>query len=233
MTITIWEMLTEAVAALPEPFARQQVLAWLHRHYPDANPASIGTHLQGATSNVSAASRGTFARRSPLVTRVGHGLYVRYTGSAVDAPACEPKQADSAVQRAAEAVMLTVLSGQLGVELAPTKLSHPSGARVEIDGAAPDLSVLVECWAHQGPAKVAQKYKLVNDATKLGWVTGWITPRPQRLLLCVSDLRAVQHLRGLSWQGQAIASLGVELVFVDLPADVISSILDAQKLQFR
>lgn len=178
MTMTIWEMLAEAVASLPQPFARQQVLAWMHRHCPDANPASIGTHLQGATSNVSAASRGAFARRTPLVTRVGHGMYVRYSGGDVDQLVIEPNAADSGVQRAAEVVMLKVLSDQLGVELTPTRLSHASGARVELDGAAPDLSVLVECWAHRGPAKVAQKYKLVNDATSsVGWPGGLLPDR--------------------------------------------------------
>lgn len=233
MTTTIWQMLAEAVGSLPEPFTRQQVIVWFSRHHPDANPASIGTHLQGATSNVSQASRGAFGRRTPLVTRIDHGTYVRYSGIAVPEPMDEASPASSGVQRAAEVVMLATLSDKLGITLAPTRLSHPSAARVEIDGAAPDLSVLVECWAHQGPAKVAQKYKLVNDATKLAWVAGWLLPRPQRLQLCVTDEQAVKHLRGVSWQGQAIAALGVEIVVVDLPTDVISSILDAQQLQFR
>src|SRR3954447_24343214 len=130
-------------------------------------------------------------------------------------------------------MMLTVLSGRLGVELSPRRIQHPSGARVELDGADRDLTVLVECWAHQGPAKVAQKYKLMNDATKLGWVAGTLQPRPHRLILCVSDEAAVKHLRGKSWQGQAIASLGVELAVVNLPRHVIEGIERAQKRQFR
>lgn len=87
--------------------------------------------------------------------------------------------------------------------------------------------------AYQGPAKVAQKYKLVNDATKRGWVAGTLQPRPDRLILCVSDEAAVKHLRGKSWQGQAIASLGVELAVVTLPSHVIEGIERAQKRQFR
>lgn len=127
-------------------------------------------------------------------------------------------------------VILAALSDRLGITLTPTRLSHPSTARVEIDG-APDLSV-VECWAHEGFTKVAQN-KLVNDATKLGWVAGWLFASPQRLLLCVTDEQAVRHLRGVSWQGQAIAALDVEIVVVDLPTDVISSILDVQQRQYR
>ncbi len=129
--------------------------------------------------------------------------------------------------------MLVVLSDALGVSLAPRRIGHSSGARVEVDGADTNLTVLVECWAHQGPAKVAQKYKLVNDATKLHWIAATMAPAPERLILCVSDEEAVRHLRGKSWQGQAIASLGVEIHVVKLPAEVVASISEAQKRQFR
>ena len=44
---------------------------------PEVNELSLRTHIQGATSNVSAASRGAFATRQPLITRVEHGVYVR------------------------------------------------------------------------------------------------------------------------------------------------------------
>ncbi|GAA3870368.1 hypothetical protein GCM10022275_19710 [Tessaracoccus defluvii] len=40
------------------------------------------------------------------------------------------------------------------------------------------LTTLVECWAHQGPAKVAQKSKLVTDAVKLHWVAQSLSPAP-------------------------------------------------------
>lgn len=139
----------------------------------------------------------------------------------------------STEQRDAERIMVELLAERLGVRLAPRRLDHASGARVEVDAAAGDLSVLAECWAHQGPAKVAQKYKLVNDATKLHWVGSWLQPSPSRLLLCVSDEQAVRHLRGRSWQGRAIADMGVEIVVVSLPQSVVDEILDAQKRQYR
>jgi len=136
-------------------------------------------------------------------------------------------------QRRAEAAMLRVLGARLGVTLAPRRLGHPSGAAVQIDGTSPDLDVLVECWAHQGKAKVAQKYKLVNDATKLAWIAKALDRPPARLILCVSDELAVAHLRGRSWQGAAIRELGVELEVVDLPADLVGVLWAAQKRQYR
>ncbi len=145
----------------------------------------------------------------------------------------EVSAGSSGEQRAAESLMLAVLGDALGVTLTPRRIVHTSGARVEIDGADTNLTVLVECWAHQGTAKVAQKYKLINDATKLHWIAGTMSPVPLRLILCVSDEAAVKHLRGKSWQGQAVASLGVEIHVVELPTEIVASISEAQKRQYR
>lgn len=84
-----------------------------------------------------------------------------------------------------------------------------------------------------GTGEGAQKYKLVNDAAKLHWIAGTMTPAPRRLILCVSDEAAVRHLRGRSWQGQAIADLGVEIHVVKLPVEMVASITQAQKRQYR
>lgn len=49
----------------------------------------------------------------------------------------------------------------------------------------------------------------------------------------ISDEAAVKHLRGRSWQGQAIRDLGVEIEVVQLPDDVVASISAAQRRQYR
>ena len=140
---------------------------------------------------------------------------------------------NSQEQRLAEGHMLAALGKRLGLTLAPRRIFHPSGARVEIDGADAGLSVLVECWAHQGPAKVAQKNKLVVDATKLNWIAKSLDPAPERLILCVSDPAAVGHLSGVSWQAQAIKEMGVEIEIVSLEPSVVSALNAAQKRQYR
>lgn len=136
-------------------------------------------------------------------------------------------------QRDAQDVMLELLGERLGVTLLPRRLTLPSGTSPEVDGVSADCAVLVECWAHQGPAKGGQRYKLVNDATKLAWIAKLLNPTPERLILCVSDELAVAHLRGTSWQGAAIRDLGVEIEVVDLPADLSETIRAAQKRQYR
>jgi hypothetical protein len=130
--------------------------------------------------------------------------------------------------------MLAELGAVLGVRLEPARLLHAGGTRVEVDGMSPDQSVLVECWAHQGTAKVAQTYKLVNDAVKLHWIARSLPPdADRRLILCVSDELAVKHLRGRSWQGRAIVDLGVEICVVRIPDDLVQAIRAAQERQFR
>jgi hypothetical protein len=74
---TIWDKLEECVSVLSEPFQASEIVGWFRRHYPEVNETSLRTHIQGATSNVSAASRGTFVSRRPLITRIERGVYVR------------------------------------------------------------------------------------------------------------------------------------------------------------
>jgi len=139
---------------------------------------------------------------------------------------------DSSEQRRAERLMLDALGERLGLVLVPRRLERPGGVRVEVDGADDALTVLVECFAHQGTAKGAQKYKLVNDAVKLHWIGSTLTAAP-RLILCVTDAAAVQHLRGRSWQAHAIRELGVEIEVVELPESIRAAVAAAQARQFR
>ncbi|WP_432940168.1 hypothetical protein ACQPXM_31065 [Kribbella sp. CA-253562] len=161
----------------------------------------------------------------------GHAPELPKAETAVPPPT---QPGSSAEQRMAEGVMLRELGSRLGVTLTPTWIRHPTGARVQVDGMDVDRTVLVECWAHQGPAKVAQKSKLVNDAVKLHWIAQSLPPAAaRRLILCVTDALAVSHLTQRSWQRHAIAELGVEIEVVQLPDDLVQAIRAAQVRQFR
>jgi hypothetical protein len=92
----------------------------------------------------------------PPPGRRGRALAGRLTACGVaDGPSASTEMAneqlderppgDSREQREAERVMLDLLSQQLGKALAPHRIVMPSGARVEVDGADTELSVLVEC----------------------------------------------------------------------------------------
>jgi hypothetical protein len=130
--------------------------------------------------------------------------------------------------------MLDLLSQQLGRKLDPAKLTVPSGERVEVDGADVDRSILVECCAHQGPSKPAQRHKVLSDAFKLTWISTTMCPRP-RLILCLSDpLAAAPFLPSArSWAARALQDLGVTISVVDLPVDLRQNLLQAQRRHHR
>lgn len=141
---------------------------------------------------------------------------------------------DSAVQRAAEAVMMQILSEQLGVVLAPATIRLNDGTRVELDGADAERTVLVESWARLGSPKPAHHKKVLTDALKLSWIAGHVLPRPARLVLLMADQAAAHPFTGGSgWGAHAIADLGVEVVVVELPPKLSAAIIAAQARQFR
>ena len=117
--------------------------------------------------------------------------------------------------------MLDLLAVEVGHELEPARLTVPSGARVEVDGADADRRILVECWAHQGPPKAAQRHKVLADAFKLTWIATTIYPRP-RLILCLSDEQAAAPFlpTSRSWAAQALQDLGIVVTVVHLPDEV-------------
>ncbi|WP_024285144.1 hypothetical protein [Cellulomonas sp. KRMCY2] len=138
----------------------------------------------------------------------------------------------SAEQRTAERYMLDTLGERLGLALDPCRLHLDDGLRVEVDGTDVDRTVLVECWAHHGPATSAQKHKLMNDALKLYWI-GATLPNDPRLILCLSDAAAVSHLKGGSWQGQALHDLGIDVEVVSLPDAVDGAVIAARARSSR
>jgi hypothetical protein len=125
--------------------------------------------------------------------------------------------------------MLDLLGAQLGLQLNPATIAVPSGERVEVDGADANRTVLVECWAHQGPPKSAQKHKVLADAFKLAWIATTIYPRPQ-LVLCLSDPQAAAPFLpgGRTWASRALQDHLIGVRVVALPGDLHQRLLEAQ-----
>lgn len=82
--MTIWQMLEQCVSLLDEPFRRSEIVGWFRRHHPEVKEQSLGAHIQGATAG--APGRGPFESRRPLLERIDHGLYRRYSGGLDHAP---------------------------------------------------------------------------------------------------------------------------------------------------
>lgn len=139
---------------------------------------------------------------------------------------------DSAVQRAAEVVMLAILGRELGAELRGRRFVAASGASAEVDGVSEGPRILVEAWAHQGPPKSAQKAKVLTDAFKLVWLEQHFLPGARKILL-FSDPAAARHFQGRTWAAAAIADFAIELRVVELPAEQRAAIRAAQVRQVR
>jgi hypothetical protein len=75
---TIWELVAEGAATLPEPFSRAALINWVSARRPEVGVSSIAAHIQFATANASHTGHNPFADRAPLLHRVGRGQYLRY-----------------------------------------------------------------------------------------------------------------------------------------------------------
>jgi hypothetical protein len=84
---TIWELVADAARALPEPFTRAALIAWVRARRPDVGVPSIAAHIQFATDNAAHPEHNPCAGRTPLLHRVGRGLYARYRAETSEEPA--------------------------------------------------------------------------------------------------------------------------------------------------
>jgi hypothetical protein len=136
---------------------------------------------------------------------------------------------DSTAQSDAEPLILAAVSGQFGVALAPRRLTLPGGATADVDGVAPDESVLVEVFARQGALKGGQRGKIARDALKL--ITLGQHRPGARLILALADEAAAKPLKAKSWLAEALTTFSIEVLVVDLDPDVRAGIRDAQVRQ--
>ena len=87
---TIWELVEEGAATLPEPFSRAALINWVSARRPEVGVSSIAAHIQFATVNTGTSGHNPFAGRTPLLERVDRGLYVRFREASADVPAGPP-----------------------------------------------------------------------------------------------------------------------------------------------
>jgi hypothetical protein len=138
-------------------------------------------------------------------------------------------QSDSHEQRSAEPLIRERVSLAVGVELTPRSLQLDGGARVEVDGVAPDESVLVEIFAHQGRLKGAQFHKVARDALKL--ITLRRSRSSSRLIIAFGDPDAAACVSAGSWLSEALRTWEIEVVLVDLDDEVRTDLRAAQVRQ--
>lgn len=139
---------------------------------------------------------------------------------------------DSSEQQEAERWLLDCLSRNLRVTLTKRRFDLDGGSWIELDGFCESPLVLCEAWAHIGPPKSAQKNKVMTDAFKLLFVNALIKGDGKRILL-FADREAAAHFQGKSWMAQCLNKHNIMVEIMELPLELKTKILKAQKRQYR
>lgn len=128
-----------------------------------------------------------------------------------------PRQPGDRELPGGERPLLDRLADRLGVSLSPARITLPSGTPVEIDGADPARTVLVECWAHRGRPSLDQQHEVLAGALKLNWIAATIQPTP-RMVLCLGDQAAAEPFLPTTgnWAAQALRDMGIVVTIVDI-----------------
>jgi hypothetical protein len=139
---------------------------------------------------------------------------------------------DSAAQRECETHILRAVEKEVGCPLTKRRVPLPNGGLLEVDGCSEGSTVLCEAWAHQGRVRPAQKSKVVTDAAKL-FLAGQIVGGNPRLVLAFADEVPAMWFKGKSWMAALVATMGIDVIVVDIPAQVRDKVLAAQARQHR
>lgn len=135
---------------------------------------------------------------------------------------------NSSVQCTAEVAIRLALEKELKKLLPSLNIKGLPRLDGFADGKQP---ICVEIWAHQGPAKSAQKAKVMQDMCKL-LLCQCLLRRKCRKIFVVSDEGALSFLRN-SWQRQFAEKFGIETRTVHIAEEIRQRIRRAQKQQYR
>ncbi|MEE8418854.1 MAG: hypothetical protein V3S02_01940 [Dehalococcoidales bacterium] len=118
------------------------------------------------------------------------------------------------------------------MKLDKKKFPLDGGSWIELDGFCESPLVLCEAWAHVGPPKSAQKNKVMADAFKLLFVNE-IRGRDGKCVLLFGDSEAAAHFQGKSWMAQCLNKHNIIVEIIEMPLELKTEILKAQKRQYR
>jgi hypothetical protein len=135
-----------------------------------------------------------------------------------------PHPSNSAVQREAEAVIVSALEKRFRCSL---REKPPVASRLRPDGfRGGDSPICVEVFARQGKCKPGQQRKVMSDMCKL-LLLEELLGVPCRKLVAVCDPDAAAFLRS-SWRLQFVQAFGFEVIEVDIPDELRRRIRIAQ-----
>ena len=135
---------------------------------------------------------------------------------------------ENSEQQKAELWMISALSKKLGAELTRRKWSLEGGSYIELDGYCESPKILCEAWAHIGILKTSQKNKVMTDAFKLIFVNKLVKGN-SKLILLFADHEAAAHFKEKTWMAQCLKEHNIIVEVIELPTELKTEILKAQK----
>ena len=139
---------------------------------------------------------------------------------------------DSSEQQSAEGWLLQRMSQGLEVRLREHRIQQDSGRYPELDGFCESPPYLCEIWAHVGPPKPAQKYKVMKDTLKFLCARQHLGGNA-RCILIFGDAEAAAHFQGASWMAECLTDLGIEVHVMQMPPGLTEQVSEAQEREKR
>ena len=142
-------------------------------------------------------------------------------------------KSSSHVQRQAEDVIFQKVQELLYTELERNKkiyLADNAFTYMQPDFYSEERRIVGEIFAHIGKPKKAQDNKIANDILKMLLLERSAGVK-YRKILTVCDAAEKKKLEGQSVLAESIRQFGVEVMYVEIDADMQKQILAAQELQ--
>ena len=140
-------------------------------------------------------------------------------------------KSSSHVQRHAEDVIFPLLEEKLGLVLEKNqKIVLSDAAHIEPDFYSESGKVVGEIYSHIGTPKPGQQRKIANDILKL-LLLEKATGEKFRKIIVVCDEAVHRYLIGKSFVAESIRQFDIEVLLVEVPSELKSEILLAQKDQ--
>jgi hypothetical protein len=132
---------------------------------------------------------------------------------------------DSSEQKIAEKPILMALEAMLGI-----RFDESSDFGIELavkpDAVSSPNKIVVEVYARIGAVKGAQLHKIKGDILKLAFI-GQRLGVEWKKILCFASKEAASYASGATWVAEAARAFGVEVLVVDIPEDIRTSIVTA------
>lgn len=142
-------------------------------------------------------------------------------------------KSSSIEQMQAEDVIFVLTEKRLGAKLEKNKkiyLADNAFTYIQPDFFSEEELIIGEIFAHIGKPKKAQDNKIANDILKM-LLLEKITRQQYRKIIVVCDDAEKKKLEGQSALAESVRQFGIEILMVDIDADLRTRLLEAQNRQ--